>query len=560
MFSLIPALLALIFTQGPTPAVRERPPVAIARAVVAGPSDTLTIAGRATTASGQLQTGALDVNVDDGTGALRVFSRSVRQVVRAGDSVVVTGVVRTYRGDRELAAIALRVVPGAPRIVQPVTASLTTDAIARMWGRLVTVRGRVSAFGHSEGGEWLRLSGLSPDDSASSVTVWVSANHGGRVRLARVRDAQRLQVTGVVSAFRDNPEDAVVWQIVPRGEEDVVQLGARWLGGTTMWLLLLAVVAVAAGALAMRAMGRREALRLRETEVRYRQLLDLMPESVIVHEEGRIIFTNPAAARLLGVLSESGLVGRDLGEFTAPESRALLMATGTHAVPSASAPAPRATRARGRMTTIDGTPVDVEITASPCRYHDREATLVLARDISQQLRVERDLESLALLDDLTGLHNRRGFTLFAEQELARARRYRRAAVLLFADMDGLKRINDVHGHAAGDLALKTVAHALRTIVRESDVVARWAGDEFVALLLEGSEAEGIDFHDRLTAALEALSPELPFAVRATVGTSRLGPDDSSTLNEALDRADAALYERKGRSRAAADSTPSTGER
>lgn len=559
MFSLFAALLALIVSQAPAPAVRERPPVAIARVVVAGPTDTVTIAGRATTASGQLQTGALDVNVDDGSGALRVFSRSVRQVVRAGDSVVVTGVVRTYRGDRELAAIALRVVPAPPRIVQPVSASLSADEIARMWGRLVTVRGRVSAFGHSEGGEWLRLTGLSADDSTSAVTVWVSANHGGRVRLDRVRDAERLQVTGVVSAFRDNPEDAVVWQIVPRDEEDIVQLDARWLGGATTWLLL-AVVAVAAGALAMRAMGRREALRLRETEVRYRQLLDLMPEAVIVHEEGRIIFTNPAAARLLGVLSESGLVGRDLGEFTEAESRALLMATGTHAVPSTTAPTPRATRARGRMTTVEGTPVDVEITASPCRYHDREATLVLARDISQQLRVERDLESLALLDDLTGLHNRRGFTLFAEQELARARRYRRGAVLLFADMDGLKRINDVHGHAAGDLALKTVAHALRSIVRESDVVARWAGDEFVALLLEGSEAEGIDFHDRLTAALEALSPELPFAVRATVGTSRLGPDDSSTLNEALDRADAALYERKGRSRAAADSAPSTGER
>jgi len=92
-------------------------------------------------------------------------------------------------------------------------------------------------------------------------------------------------------------------------------------------------------------------------------------------------------------------------------------------------------------------------------------------------------------------------------------------------------------------------------VRESDVVARWAGDEFVALLLEGTDAEGIDFHERLSAALEELASELPFPVRATVGTSRLGPDDATSLSDALDRADAALYDRKARARSAAD-TPS----
>jgi GGDEF domain-containing protein len=75
----------------------------------------------------------------------------------------------------------------------------------------------------------------------------------------------------------------------------------------------------------------------------------------------------------------------------------------------------------------------------------------------------------------------------------------------------------------------------------------------VALLLEGSDADGIDFHERLSAALESLASELPFAVRATVGTSRLGADDATSLSDALERADAALYERKSRARSGADS-------
>ncbi len=113
--------------------------------------------------------------------------------------------------------------------------------------------------------------------------------------------------------------------------------------------------------------------------------------------------------------------------------------------------------------------------------------VLLARDITAQLRYERDLHVLALVDDLTGLQNRRAFSLFAEQELARARRHGRTPVLVFADLDGLKQINDQHGHAAGDAAIRLVANALRSIFRETDIVARWSGDEFVALMVDGSK-------------------------------------------------------------------------
>jgi diguanylate cyclase (GGDEF)-like protein len=207
----------------------------------------------------------------------------------------------------------------------------------------------------------------------------------------------------------------------------------------------------------------------------------------------------------------------------------------------------RAPRERARMLNKSGTVVDVEVTSSPCLYHDRPAMVLLARDITAQLRYERDLHALALVDELTGLQNRRAFTLFAEQELGRARRNGNTPVLVFADLDGLKKINDEHGHAAGDAAIRLVANALKSIFRETDIVARWSGDEFVALMGEGSEEAASLIGGRLDQAIAVLTPRtLPYTVSASVGASPLDPE--LPLRDAMERADAELYEQKKRGR------------
>lgn len=538
----------------PPVAARRAPTVPIARALAATQQvdDTVTIAGRATASHGQLQRSALEIAVDDGTAGVRVFSRSLDVPVRAGDSVVVTGSVRPYRGGLELFATTVRVVAGEPRPVRPRALSLATPVTRPMEGRLVSVVGAVTGYGRAEGGEWLRLRGTQASD-AGGVTVWVHANHGGGVRLEKVRQADSVRVTGIVVAFQDNPEDPVVWQVVPRTASDVEALGgARWVGSVA-WVGGGVVLALSLALLALRLAARRHARALHETEERYRQLLDLSPDAVVVHEAGCIRFANPAAARMFGVLHEKALAGRLLAEFV-PEESLPRFGVGEVDVERAAAEGDmvRASgqtglvvrRSRGQVRPADAAVVDVEVTTSPCRYHDREATIVLARDVTQQLRVERDLRSLALLDELTGLHNRRGFLLFAEQELARARRYGREAALVFADLDGLKAINDAHGHAAGDEALRATANALRSVLRESDVVARWAGDEFVALLLESSAASAPQFDERLRVALELQSLGLPFTVRASVGTAPL----EEGITEALEQADAALYRVKGEKR------------
>jgi diguanylate cyclase (GGDEF)-like protein/PAS domain S-box-containing protein len=512
----------------------------------AGTNEPVTISGRATVAAGQMQRNAFEVAVQDTSGGVRVFSRVVDVAVREGDSLIATGTIKHYRGDVELVATRVTVVPSTPRVITPRDLPIDVAQISRHPGQLVRVRGRVGGFGYSEGGQWLRLR-----DSVSvqgTVTVWVPANHGAPIDLSQVRPNDSLTVAGIVTSFKDNADDALVWQLVPRSKEDVVVSAttATW----PTWLLgsLLVPGAIVLGALAIARLNSRRQLRaLRETDARYRQLLAMSPEAVLVHASGTIIFTNPAAAELLGVASEDALVGRSISDFATAESLDALEGL------SATAQGGRPPRVRGRLLKSTGAPLDVEISSSPCVYHDRPAVVVLARDISSQLRHERDLHALALFDELTGLHNRRGFMLFADQEIARARRSGRMPTLVFADLDDLKGINDVHGHASGDAAIRLVATAFKSILRESDIVARWSGDEFVALLSNGDPGAAEQIGDRLAAAIASQRPtDIPYIVSATVGTSTLDP--MLSLRDAIERADAELYTRKKHARRSGPST------
>ena len=535
-FPLVTALAsASLGAQGPE-AVR---PIRSALAT-AGSNQPVTITGRATAATGQMQENAFEVALQDASGGIRVFSRVVDVAVREGDSLIATGTIKHYRGDVELVATRVTVVPSTPRLIPPRELPIDLAEISRHPGHLVRVRGRVGAFGYSEGGQWLRLR-----DSASAqgtVTVWVPANHGAPIDLSKVRPKDSLTVAGIVTSFKDNADDQLVWQIVPRTKADVVVSAttATW----PTWLLgsLLVPGAIVLGALALARLNSRRQLRaLRETDARYRQLLAMSPEAVLVHADGTIIFTNPAAADLLGVASEDALVGRPIGDFATAESRDALEGL------SSTAQGGRPPRVRGRLLKSSGSALDVEISSSPCVYHDRPAVVVLARDISSQLRHERDLHALALVDELTGLHNRRGFMLFADQEIARARRSGRLPTLVFADLDDLKGINDVHGHASGDDAIRLVARAFKSILRETDIVARWSGDEFVGLLSDGGPSVAEQIGDRLAAAIASQTlADSRYRVSATVGTSILDP--MLPLHDAIERADAELYTRKRHAR------------
>jgi len=158
---------------------------------------------------------------------------------------------------------------------------------------------------------------------------------------------------------------------------------------------------------------------------------------------------------------------------------------------------------------------------------------------------------LSLRDELTGLYNRRGFLELATQGLRLASREQRAAAVIFCDLNGMKEINDQHGHEEGDRALKDTANMLRGACREVDVVARFGGDEFVVFALDFSEPGLLVLRERVRASLAELnrSGERPFLLSLSVGAAFFQPESAETIEQLLDRADAEMYERKRARRA-----------
>lgn len=165
-------------------------------------------------------------------------------------------------------------------------------------------------------------------------------------------------------------------------------------------------------------------------------------------------------------------------------------------------------------------------------------------------QANHEISQLSLTDELTGLHNRRGFYLLAEQALREARRHGSRCLLLYVDVDGLKPVNDRHGHGAGDNLIVTVARALTSTLRDSDIVARIGGDEFCVLAID-PEVNGKALTARLRAALDRASApgSLLYPVSASIGyaTAPVKPDTS--VDQLVLAADAAMYEDKRARRA-----------
>jgi diguanylate cyclase (GGDEF)-like protein len=169
-----------------------------------------------------------------------------------------------------------------------------------------------------------------------------------------------------------------------------------------------------------------------------------------------------------------------------------------------------------------------------------------------RLGLQRTLLQMALRDDLTGLHNRRGFIALATQQLTWARDSGQQMVMFFADLDGLKWINDRYGHGEGDRAISLAAACIKETFRRFDVTARLSGDEFVALIMEepGRSAETICRRLQMNLA-DCAGADSPYKLSMSVGVAHFDPDKPVTLQELMRQADTELYEHKRKGRLAA---------
>ncbi len=217
-------------------------------------------------------------------------------------------------------------------------------------------------------------------------------------------------------------------------------------------------------------------------------LLEAAPDAVVVSDaQGRIVLVNAQAEQLLGSGREQ-LVGNPIEQLVPDAVRA------SHArwrETYSGAPARR--RMGGHALEVralrrDGTEVPVEITLAPVRIEGGHFTIAVLRDLSERRRLEDHLLFLSTHDALTGLSNRSAF----DEALTRLdERGPHPVGVVMVDLDGLKRVNDEGGHAAGDALLRRMAQVLRSTFRVGDMVARIGGDEF-AVLAAGRDAAAVD--------------------------------------------------------------------
>jgi len=173
-------------------------------------------------------------------------------------------------------------------------------------------------------------------------------------------------------------------------------------------------------------------------------------------------------------------------------------------------------------------------------------------------RRQSELRRLAMVDSLTGLHNRRGFLTFAEQLVRLARRTARPLVLLFIDLDHLKRVNDTQGHDAGDQTLLEVAALLRATFRATDVVARIGGDEFVVLAIDAPPNTVSFLTQRLRDRIEQRNadPSHRYKLSVSMGTDTFEVGSKKSIDDLIAAADRAMYEHK-REKTGAGGAPTT---
>lgn len=293
---------------------------------------------------------------------------------------------------------------------------------------------------------------------------------------------------------------------------------------------------------------------LADKEMRYREVFDYSQGMICIHEtDGVLRSVNPAVLASTGY-SQDDLIGKNIVEFLPPEHRvgiaAFLRQIEHEGLSSGLLP----------IVAKDGRQL-------MWRYHSilvsetgKEPYVIgHALDVTELMAAQSALRNLSLTDELTGLYNRRGFLTLAEQQLKLERHNNtaRGLTLLFADMDGLKRINDTHGHEAGSDAIATLARLLDSAVRDADLVARWGGDEFVVLSI-GAQGENSQLVvDRINARLDEYnaSSGKPYKVACSVGIAPVDMESGRTFEEIIAEADEAMYDEKKKRKASRDDLP-----
>jgi len=288
------------------------------------------------------------------------------------------------------------------------------------------------------------------------------------------------------------------------------------------------------------------------SENRYRSILDSMREGVVLHDEqGQLLTANPAAERILGYNAER-LLNR-----TADDPIWNVVHEDGSPIKPDEFPLQQVLK---RQVSIDDAVMGLKqadssilwlnINASPVMDDDGKLRFVMLTfaDITERKAREDAVHRAAETDYLTGLKNRYAMNLFLRPVFAGAQRYKDALSVIFLDIDLFKKVNDTWGHEIGDLVLKRTSSVLANCLRESDVAARWGGEEFIVICPKADLAAACKLAERLRSAVAACQVDPVGHITISLGVATIQPEDD--LDSLIGRADAKLYKAKagGRNR------------
>jgi len=261
---------------------------------------------------------------------------------------------------------------------------------------------------------------------------------------------------------------------------------------------------------------------LRESEEKYRTLVEKVNEAIFIVQDGIFVFANPRANELMGI-SETDFVGKSFIDFVWPGDRKVVSANYRKRIAGETL-----TNAYDfRVIGVEGEPIWVFMSAALIRYKGKPAMLIIVTNVNERKKAEERILYLSFHDHLTGLYNRR----FFEEELKRLDTKRQLPLsLIMGDLNGLKLINDVFGHLEGDRLLKETAEILKKVSRSEDILARWGGDEFVLLLPKTSILDSEEIVQRIIKEFKKTSSQkIPKSLSLGAATKEAAVQDIQTV-------------------------------
>ena len=368
---------------------------------------------------------------------------------------------------------------------------------------------------------------------------------GEALRLPRRRRTVPDELDVVVSAFNDMTSSI---------RRDVEEL-ARYRKG------LEELVAARTEELAQKVAEKEEAIRrlhqemverklaeqaARENEERYRQVVEMSPDAIMIERGEKILFVNQGTLALLGAPNAEQVKAMPFLQLVPVGWRERMQ----EKMEELLGPHKESRSFEGKMMRFDGTVIDVEIRRATFQYGGEPAIQTVIHDITRHKDYEEQLRRQALHDALTGLPNRLLLMDRMQQAIVNAHRSGSAFYVLFFDLDRFKYVNDTLGHDAGDELLKTITARMAECARKGDTLARLGGDEFVLMLEEIDDEQVIaPLLDRIMQRVgePVVLGEQEVSVTCSIGIS-VYPHDATDTYTLLKYADTAMYHAKEKGR------------